>query len=234
MVARADAVADHAHRRDRGEAGHPVRAPGLDCVHLRRGDDLDRLVPGGTDESALAARADVALPQVRRGHELGPGGHRVVVVARLGRAEHLQQHAAHVGVADPGGRVGVPGERGAPRAAARLVLGAVRADRRVVGLLCLPGDDVVLDVDLPGARAGAVHAVCRAHDLVVATSGPDRRSRRRARPPSSGCAGRPTPGPDRRCRPARRSASVSGSSKPGEGRSLIASPPLGAAGGWFQ
>ena len=167
MVTRADTVADHAHGRNGGEAGHTVRTPGLDCVDLRRRDDLDRLVPGGSDESAPAARADVAVPQVRRGHELGPGGQRIVVVARLGRPEHLQQDAAHVGVADPGRRIGVPRERGAPRAAARLVFGAIRTDGRVVGLLCLPGDDVVLDVDLPGARAGAVNAVCRPHDLVV-------------------------------------------------------------------
>ena len=87
---------------------------------------------------------------------------------RLGLAEHLQQDAADVGVADPGRRVGVPGERGTARAAAGLVLRGVRADRRVVGLLGLPGDDPVLDVDLPRARPGAVHPVRRAHDLVVA------------------------------------------------------------------
>ena len=44
--------------------------------------------------------------------------------------------------------------------------------RRVVGLLRLPGDDAVLDVDLPRARAGAVHAVGGAHDLVVGPAVP--------------------------------------------------------------
>src|SRR5215831_106998 len=68
----------------------------------------------------------------------------------------------------PGRRVGVPREGGAARAAARFVLGAVRSDRRIVGLLGLPGDDSVLDVDLPGARPGAVHPVRGPNDLVVA------------------------------------------------------------------
>ena len=44
---------------------------------------------------------------------------------------------------------------------------AVRADRRVVGLLGFPGDYAVLDVDLPRARSRAVDAVRRTDDLVV-------------------------------------------------------------------
>ncbi len=38
---------------------------------------------------------------------------------------------------------------------------------RVVGLLRFPGDDATLDINFPRARAGAVHAVSGAHDLVV-------------------------------------------------------------------
>src|SRR5664279_3809159 len=37
----------------------------------------------------------------------------------------------------------------------------------MIGLLRFPGDDAALDVDLPRARAGAIHPVGRAHDLVV-------------------------------------------------------------------
>src|SRR5699024_11127003 len=70
-------------------------------------------------------------------------------------------------VTDPGGRVGVPGERGAAGAPARFVLGAVGADRGVVRLLGLPGDDPVLDVHLPRARPGAVHPVGGSDHLVV-------------------------------------------------------------------
>ena len=87
-------------------------------------------------------------------------------------APELQQRAAHVRVLHAQRRVRVPGERRAARAAARLVLGHVGAVGRVVGLLGLPGDDPVLDVDLPRARAGAVDAVRRAHDLVVLPAPP--------------------------------------------------------------
>src|SRR5262249_41866812 len=48
-----------------------------------------------------------------------------------------------------------------------LVIWHIGAGARGVGLLCLPGNQSVLDVDLPRARAGAVGAVRRAHDLVV-------------------------------------------------------------------
>src|SRR5581483_7349084 len=52
-------------------------------------------------------------------------------------------------------------------AAARLVVRLVGAVLRVVGLLRLPRDDAVLDVDLPRAGAGAVDAVGGAHHPVV-------------------------------------------------------------------
>ena len=124
------------------------------------------------DQAALAPGGLVGLRPLRVLDDVLPRAHRVAVVLRLGLAEHLQQDAAHVGIADPGRRVGVPGERGAARAAARLVLRGVRPDRGVVGLLGLPGDDPVLDVDLPRAGARAVHAVRGADDLVVAPAVP--------------------------------------------------------------
>ena len=120
---------------------------------------------------ALAPRRLVAAALVRVGGDLGPRRHRVAE-AGLRLPVHLDQHAAGVRVAHPGGRVGVPGERRAARAAARLVLRRVRPHRRVVGLLGLPGDDPVLDVDLPRARARAVHPVRGADDLVVAPAVP--------------------------------------------------------------
>src|SRR3546814_9815621 len=43
----------------------------------------------------------------------------------------------------------------------------VRPGPRIVGLLRFPGDQPVLDVDLPTARSGAVGAVRRADDLIV-------------------------------------------------------------------
>ncbi len=160
-------VRDHRHRRDRREAGDPVGAPLLDRVHVGGGDHLGHLLPRGADETALAAGRLVAAGALGVVHDVRPGGDRVTVLG-LALAVHLQEDAADVGVADPRGRVGVPGERRASRTAAGLVLGLVRSHRRVVGLLRLPGDDAVLDVHLPRARPGAVHAVRRPHHLVVA------------------------------------------------------------------
>jgi hypothetical protein len=45
--------------------------------------------------------------------------------------------------------VGVPGEGGTTRAAARLILRSIGADGRIVSLLRLPSDNPVADVDLP-------------------------------------------------------------------------------------
>src|SRR5262245_5921506 len=47
------------------------------------------------------------------------------------------------------------------------MIGKIWSRARVVGLLRLPGDDPALDINLPGAGAGAVGAVRRAYDLVV-------------------------------------------------------------------
>ncbi len=160
-------VRDHRHRGDRGEPGDPVRAVPLDRVHVRRRDEFGRLVPRGPHEAALAARGLVPPGAVGVFDDVRPGEYRVTG-AGLGLPVHLQQHPADVGVAHAGGGVGVPGERRAARAAARFVLGPVRADGGVVGLLRLPGDDPVLDVHLPRARPRAVHPVGGAHDLVVA------------------------------------------------------------------
>ena len=47
------------------------------------------------------------------------------------------------------------------------MVGKVGPRARVVRLLCLPGDDAALHIDLPATGAGAVGAMRRAHDLVV-------------------------------------------------------------------
>ena len=140
------------------------------------------LGPRGSHQAALAARPLVAAAGVGVVDDGGPGLDRVAAVGDLRRAVGLEQHAADVGVAHARGRVGVPGEGRAAGAAARLVLRGVRSDRRVVGLLGLPGDDPVLDVHLPRARAGAVHAVRGAHDLVVAPAVAVERVAPRGRP----------------------------------------------------
>ncbi len=161
-------VRDHRHGGDRREARDPVGSPLLDRVHVRGRDDLGGLVPGRPHQPALAACGLVRLRSRRVVHDVRPRQHRIAAMLGLGLAVHLEQDAADVGIADPRGRVGVPGERGAARAPSRLVLRRVRTGRRIVGLLGLPGDDPVLDVDLPRAGAGAVHAMGRPDHLVVA------------------------------------------------------------------
>ena len=165
-------MADHAHRRDRAEPRDPVRPPGADRVHVRCGRELHRLIPAGPDEAALAAGGLVAAREARIAGDLGPCPGRVTAVAGLGLPEQLEQHTAHVGITDPGRRVGVPGKRRAARAPARLVVRPVRAGQRITSLLRLPRDDPVLDVHLPRAGARAVDAVGEADDLVIAPAVP--------------------------------------------------------------
>src|SRR3546814_2960012 len=79
----------------------------------------------------------------------------------------LQQPSPDHRVFQPVAAVEIPGVAGAARAAARLVVGHVRPGPRIVGLLRFPGDQPVLDVDLPTARSSAVGAVRRADTLIV-------------------------------------------------------------------
>ena len=143
-------------------------------MHVRSGDHLDHLLPGGAHEPALAALALVESAT-------SPGSSTISAQASTGSpsrvaglAEHLQQAAPDVGVLEPQRRVRVPGERRAPRATARLVIGHLGARLGVVDRLRLPGDQAVLDVDVPGAGPGAVDAMGRADDLVMRPAAPVR------------------------------------------------------------
>ena len=165
QVARAGGVADHRHGRDRREADHAVRAVLPGGVQVGGGDQLVGLVPAHAHEATHAALGFVAHRLGLVLDDAGPGVHRRLALARL--APQLEQGTAHQRVLHPVRAVQVPRVAGAARAATRLVVGQVRAGARIVGLLGFPGDQPVLDVDLPAARAGAVHAVGRTHDLVV-------------------------------------------------------------------
>src|SRR5581483_6178894 len=129
--------------------GDPVGAVALDRRAEAGGDELGRLVPGRADEAALAA----LHPPRGVGGDARPGVERLELRAR--RPPALEERPAHVRVAYAQRRVDVPREARPAGAAARLVVRLVGAVLRVVGLLRLPRDDAVLDVDLPRAGAGA-------------------------------------------------------------------------------
>ncbi len=162
-----DSVRDHGHRGNGREPGAAVRAVGLDRVHVGGCCDLDRFLPGNTHQAALAAGLLVAAAPFRVPRNLGESEHWVPQPG-LRLPVHLHQDAAGIGEADPGGRIGVPGKGCPARAASWFIFRTVRAHRRVIGLLGLPGDNAVLDVYLPGTGSGAVHAVRGADHLVMA------------------------------------------------------------------
>ena len=166
-VANTRAEGDHGHCRDRGEAGVTVGTIVLNGVHVGSSHQLESLSPSRAHQTTLTASIHIAgtLSGVR--HD-GVEGIHGVAVDSLCLAVHLQQGTANVGVLHSGGRVGVPREGRTAGAATGLVLGTIGADRGVVSFLRLPGDDAVLDIHLPGAGAGAVHAVGRANFLIVA------------------------------------------------------------------
>ena len=165
QVARAGGIADHGHGGNRREADDAVRAVFLDRQRIRGGDDFIRFVPRGAHEAAQATDGFVLL----RAHGVladpVPGGDGVHGLARF--APHFHQAAAHHRILHALRRIHVPGIAGAARAAARLVVGQVGPRARVIGLLGFPGDQAILDIHLPAARAGAVHAMRGTHDLVV-------------------------------------------------------------------
>ncbi len=165
QIARAGGVGHHGHGRNRREADHAIGPIGLHRIGVRRGDDLVDLVPCRADEPAQAALAGVARAPFGILDDRGPCGDRRQRRARL--APQLEQAPADHRVLHAVGRIEIPGVAGAPRAAAGLVVREIRPGSRVIGLLSLPGHDAALDVDLPGAGAGAVHAMGGAHDLVV-------------------------------------------------------------------
>ena len=166
-VANTRAEGHHRHCRNRGEAGVTVGTVVLDGVHVSSSHQLESLSPGRAHQTTLTACVHVACTLSGVGHDGVEGVHGVVVDC-LRFAVHLQQETANVGVLNASGRVGVPRECCTAGATTGLVLGAVGTNRGVVGFLCFPGDNAVLDVHLPGAGAGAVHAVGRANFLIVA------------------------------------------------------------------
>ena len=165
QIAGAGGVGHHGHGRDGREAEHPVGAPALGRIGVGGGDDLGDFLPVGPHEAAGPAHAGVGFARGGVVLDRGPGRDRLHRLAGL--APYPQQARADQRIFHPVGRIEIPAVAGAARAAPGFVIGQARSGARIVGLLGLPGHDPALYVDLPGAGPGAVHAVGRAHDLVM-------------------------------------------------------------------
>jgi len=164
-IARAGGVGDHRHRRNRGKTGHAVRTIVFDGPDVGGGNQLVQLFPVRADKPAFTPRLPVALRLLRIALDGVPGQHRIGML-RQRLAPQLNQPAAHQRVFKTVGAIEIPRVACATRAAARLVVGQVRAGAWVIGLLGFPGHQAVFNVNLPAAGAGTVHAVGGAHDLV--------------------------------------------------------------------
>ncbi len=159
-------VRDHRHRRNRGETRDAVRAVGFDGPDVGGGNQLIQLLPAGADKSAASAHFFVAGGFLRVGHDRRPGLYRIAVLCQR-LAPQFNQTLAHQRILQPVSAVEIPGVAGPTRAAPRLVVRQVGAGARIVGLLRFPGNQPVLDVDLPATGTGTVNAVCGAHHFVV-------------------------------------------------------------------
>ena len=71
-------------------------------MDVRGRGELHRLVPARLDEAALAAGGLVAAREAGFPVISAQASTGVAVMAGLGLPEQLQQHAPHVGIADPG------------------------------------------------------------------------------------------------------------------------------------
>src|SRR5512145_2430771 len=138
----------------------------LDRVDRRRGNQLEQRVPVRAAKTAAAAGALPSAPRLVVLDERLPCVDRVSVAGARVLPE-IEQRASRVRVLHAERAVQIPGVRNPALAAARLVRRDVRGNRRVIERLHLPGDDAVLDEDLPAAPASTVHAVSTADNAVV-------------------------------------------------------------------
>ncbi len=141
----------------------------LDGVHHRSGDNLQDGIPVGASQTAFAARLLPPLSRFGTLHQTGPGIDRIVVVSPCA-APQVDQCAANVRVLHTQRAIEIPTGGDATLTAAWFVGRNARLQGRIVEPLHLPGDDSVLDMDVPGTPARAVHAVSAPHDLVVLPS----------------------------------------------------------------
>ena len=154
------------HGGDRRKAEDAVGAVFLRGVEHARHNDFRHFVPGGTAETALAARLLDAIPLRFILHDGCVRFHGTFARGAL-FAPEIEQDAARVRILDADRAVDVPRRRDAALAAARFVGRKILFEKRIIRLLHFPGDDAVLDVHLPRTSARAVHAVRTADDVIV-------------------------------------------------------------------
>src|SRR5262245_37831010 len=116
-------------------------------MHVGGSDDLCRFVPRCAHETAATTDGGVVSPLIRVARNRRPGFDGPERLARL--PPHLHEASANERVFEAVAGVEVPRKAGAARAAARLVVRHIRARARIGGLLRLPGDEAILNVDLP-------------------------------------------------------------------------------------
>ena len=164
--ARARGIAQHGHGRDGAETCDAVGPMGFDGVDIGGRDELVHLIPGSAAEAAFTAGLLVTGAFDGIVLDAGPGRDGILILA-LGLLPQVHQRAAHVGELHPERAVEVPREADAALAPAGFVGWDGFIQERVVEHLHFPGDDAFLDVDVPAAAAGAVHAVGAADHFVV-------------------------------------------------------------------
>src|SRR5262245_24398037 len=116
-------------------------------MHIGGSDDLCRFVPVCAHKAAAATDGGVVSPLFRVARNRRPGFDGPERLARL--PPHLHEARADEGVFEAVAAIEVPRKTCTARAAARLVVRHIRPRSRIVGLLRLPGDESILNVDLP-------------------------------------------------------------------------------------
>ncbi len=79
----------------------------------------------------------------------------------------IEQGAANIRILHADRAVEIPGVRNAALATTWLVRRETIFEQRIIERLHLPGDDALLDVDVPTAAARAVDAMCAANHFIV-------------------------------------------------------------------
>ena len=163
--ANARRIAQHGHRRDDREPEDAVGAVGVRRIEYRGRDQLRDFFPRCAHKAAHPAGFLIFLLLHRIGGDALPRvERRLVLGARL--APQRCEFAAHIGIFYAMRAIQIPRERRPARTAARLKIRHIRRGLRIVRRLVLPGDDAVLHMHIPAARAGTVHAVRRSDSLV--------------------------------------------------------------------